>query len=208
MNQEKHQALTLKWQNWTNVCLSCMIVRVRVVFKKTVIGNWHFDYSTWAVFIFRVKWRVSLIAFMHLVMVWINQFGCDVIDHQNVKVAVIAQLLMFCCYFPFTMDNLPCIMSANVSDICQSGISICIGYKHIWVLQPVAKCLQTELNLQLCFQSDFPGYFMWSTSGAQGLHNIHVHVALCIEMPFAIFLQGPSNQLHQTFPSLQEHQSS
>ena len=36
--------------------------------------------------------------FMPLVVVWIDQFCCDVIGHQNMKIAVIGQLL-FCCYF-------------------------------------------------------------------------------------------------------------
>ena len=26
------------------ICLSCVIVLVRVVFRKTVVGDWHFDY--------------------------------------------------------------------------------------------------------------------------------------------------------------------
>ena len=39
-----------------------------------------------------------MMVFMSLVVDWIGQFCCDVIGRQNVKVAVIGQLL-FCCYF-------------------------------------------------------------------------------------------------------------
>ena len=47
---------TLNW--WTGschnyCCLHSVIIRVRVVFRKTVAGDWHFGY----VVIFRVQWR-------------------------------------------------------------------------------------------------------------------------------------------------------
>ena len=42
-----------------------------------------------------MKSHRQMMVFMPLVVVWIGQFCCDVIGHQNVKVVVIVVLLLF-----------------------------------------------------------------------------------------------------------------
>ena len=79
-------------------CLSCVIVRARVVFRKTVVGDWCFDYLSGSHLQSQVKSRRQMMVFMPLVVVWIGQFCRDVIGRQNMKVAVTGQSL-FCCYF-------------------------------------------------------------------------------------------------------------
>ena len=47
------------WRQWRNMkTLYSEIIRVRVVFRKTDVGDWCFD--SWAVVIFRVKWTVFI----------------------------------------------------------------------------------------------------------------------------------------------------
>ena len=78
--------------------LFSVIIRVRVVFRKAVVGDWSFDYLNSSHLQSQVKSRHQIMVFMPLVVVWIGQFCCDVIGSQNVKVAVIGWLL-FCYYF-------------------------------------------------------------------------------------------------------------
>ena len=75
-----------------------MIVQVRVVFRKTVVGDWCLDYLSGSHLQSQVKSRRQMMVFMPLVMVWIGQFCHYVIGPQNMDVGVIGRLL-FCCYF-------------------------------------------------------------------------------------------------------------
>ena len=76
-----------------------VIVRVKVVFRKTVVGDWRFDYLSGSHLQSQMKSRRQMMVFMPLVLVLIGQFYRDVIGRQNVKVVVISRL--FCCYFLF-----------------------------------------------------------------------------------------------------------
>ena len=59
MNTVIRMLTSSKWFEPRSIsCLSCVIVCVREVFKKTVVGDWCFN--CWAVVIFRVKWRVFM----------------------------------------------------------------------------------------------------------------------------------------------------
>ena len=75
-----------------------VIVRVRVVFRKTVVGDWRFDYLSGSHLQSQVKSCCQMMVFMPLVLVWIDQFCHDMIGRQNLNVAVI-DCLKFCCYF-------------------------------------------------------------------------------------------------------------
>ena len=77
-------------------CLSWVIVWVRVVFRKTVVGDSRFKYLSGTL----QSWVKSChqMVFMPLILVWNGQFCGDVIGHQNVRVAVNGRFL-FCCYF-------------------------------------------------------------------------------------------------------------
>ena len=78
------------------ICLAG--VRVRVVFRKTFVGDLHFDYLSGSHLQSQVTSRPQMMVFMPLILVWIGQFCRDVIGRQNVKVVVIGRLLL-CCYF-------------------------------------------------------------------------------------------------------------
>ena len=71
-----------------------VIVQVRVVFRKTVVGDWRFDYLSGSHLQSQVKSRHQMMVFMLLVLVLIGQFCHDVIGCQNVKVVVIGRLLL------------------------------------------------------------------------------------------------------------------
>ena len=75
------------------------IVQVRVVFRKTVVGDWRFDYLSGSHLQSQVKTcrQMMVFACMPWVGVWSGQFCGDVIGRQNVKVVVIGWLS--CCYF-------------------------------------------------------------------------------------------------------------
>ena len=66
-----------------------MIVRVKVVFRKTVVG----DNLSGSHLQSQVKSGRQIMVFMPLVLVWIGQFCRDVIGRQNMKVVVIGRLL-------------------------------------------------------------------------------------------------------------------
>ena len=42
-------------------CMSCVIIQVRVVFRKTVVDDWCFNYLRGTVVIFSVKWTVAIV---------------------------------------------------------------------------------------------------------------------------------------------------
>ena len=71
-----------------------MIVQVRVVFRKTVVGDWRFDYLSGSHLQRQVKSRRQMMVFMSLLLVLIGQFWRDVIGHQNMKVVVSGQFLL------------------------------------------------------------------------------------------------------------------
>ena len=72
-----------------------VIVRVKIVFRKAVVGDWCFDYLSGSRLQSQVKSCCQMMAFMSLVLVLIGEFCCDVIGRQNVKVVVIGWLLLF-----------------------------------------------------------------------------------------------------------------
>ena len=74
-----------------------VIIRVKVVFRKTVDGDRRFDYLSGSHLQSQVKSRRQMMVFMPLVVVWTGLFCRDVIGRQNVKVAMIGRL--FSCYF-------------------------------------------------------------------------------------------------------------
>ena len=78
-----------------------VIVRERVVFRKTVVGDSRFDYLSSSHLQSQVKSRDQMMMYLcreALVVVCIGQFCRGVIGRQNVKVAVIGCLLFYC-YF-------------------------------------------------------------------------------------------------------------
>ena len=52
----------------------CEFVRVKVVFRKTVVGDWRFDYLSGSHLQSQVKSCRQMNVFMPLVLVWIGQF--------------------------------------------------------------------------------------------------------------------------------------
>ena len=56
-----------------------MIVQVRVVFRKTVVGDLCFDYLSGSHLQSQVKSLCQMMVFMPLVLVWIGQFCRGVI---------------------------------------------------------------------------------------------------------------------------------
>ena len=62
-----------------------VIVQVRIVFRKTVVGDWRFDNLSGSHLQSQVKSRHQKMVFMPLVMVLIAQFCRDVIGFQNMK---------------------------------------------------------------------------------------------------------------------------
>ena len=54
-----------------------MIFRVRIAFRKTVVGDWRFDYLSGSHLQSRVKSRRQIMVFMPLVLVLIGQFCRD-----------------------------------------------------------------------------------------------------------------------------------
>ena len=81
-----------------HIAWSSVSVWVRGVFRKTVVGDWHFNYLSGSHLQSQDKSFHQVMVFMPLVVVWIGQFCHDVIGHQNIKVAVTGQLLFYC-YF-------------------------------------------------------------------------------------------------------------
>ena len=136
-------------------CLSWVIVWVRVVFRKTVVGDSRFKYlsgtlQSW------VKSRHQVV-FMPLILAWNGQFCADVIGHQNMRVAVNDRFLL-CCYFLSVYCLLRhlsfvwglCIVGSEVLvlSLCTSFlISVVVGslcckwhIQHIHTLQRFASC--------------------------------------------------------------------
>ena len=60
--------------------ISSVIVRVRVVFKKTVVGDWRFDNLSGSHLLSQVKSLRQMMVFMPRVVV--------LIGHQDLKIAV------------------------------------------------------------------------------------------------------------------------
>ena len=80
------------------IYLFSVIVRVKVMFRKTVVGDWRFDYLSGSHLQSHVKSRRQMMVFMPPVLVLNGQFCRKVNGRQNMKVVVIGRLL-FCCYF-------------------------------------------------------------------------------------------------------------
>ena len=59
--------------------LFSVIVRVKVVFRKTVVGDWRFDHQSGSHLQSQVKSVSQTMVFMPLGLVWIGQFCRDVI---------------------------------------------------------------------------------------------------------------------------------
>ena len=78
------------------MCWSCVIVWVRVVFRKTVVGDWRFDYLSSSHLQTPLQSRRQMMVFMPLVVVLIGQFCRDA--RYCVKAAVIGRLLCYCCF--------------------------------------------------------------------------------------------------------------
>ena len=55
--------------NYSISCLSIVIIRVRIVLRKNVVGDWRFDYLS----VSHLQSRHKMIIFMPLVVVWIGQ---------------------------------------------------------------------------------------------------------------------------------------
>ena len=83
-------------------CLSCVIVRVKVVFRKNVVGDWRFDYLNGIRRRSQMKSLCQMMVFMPLIVVLIGQFCRDMIGRQDLKL----QWLVGC--FIVTFD--PCIV--------------------------------------------------------------------------------------------------
>ena len=59
-----------------------VIVRERVIFRKTVVGDWRFNYLSGSHLQSQVKSRRQMMVFMPLVVVLIGQFCHDVIGRH------------------------------------------------------------------------------------------------------------------------------
>ena len=79
--------------------LFVVIVWVKVVFRKTVVGDWRSDYLNGSHLQSQVKSPRQMMVLMPLVFTWIGQLCRYVIVRLNVNVVVIGRLL-FGCYFP------------------------------------------------------------------------------------------------------------
>ena len=121
-----------------------VIVRVRVVFRKTCwwLSGSHLQSQ--------VKSCRQMMVFMPLVMVWIGQFWCDVIGCQNVKVAVIGQLL-FCCYFwsVYSLLRYVGFIWGHVWVICKVQVAVDIG-SEVLVLSLCTNFLMSVVVGSLC----------------------------------------------------------
>ena len=77
---------------------SSVIIWMRADFRKTVVGDWHFDYLSSSHLQSQVKSLYQMMVFIPLFMVFIGQFGQEVIGHQDLKGAVTGYLLFYCCF--------------------------------------------------------------------------------------------------------------
>ena len=82
----------------TYIGWSSVSVWVRGVFRKTVVGDWHFNYLSGSHLQSQVKSHRQVMVFMPLVLVWIGLVCQDMIGRQNIKVAMTGRLLFYC-YF-------------------------------------------------------------------------------------------------------------
>ena len=80
--------------------VSCVNTWVREVFRKTAVGG---DWLSSSHLHSQVKSRHKMRVFMPLVVLWIGQFCCDVIGHQNLRfsdwLVVVLLLLLICLLF-------------------------------------------------------------------------------------------------------------
>ena len=74
-----------------------VIFRVRIVFRKTVVCDWHFDYLSGSHLQSQVKSQRQMTVFMPLVLVLIGQFCRDVICCKTWKL----WWLVSCCFAVF-----------------------------------------------------------------------------------------------------------
>ena len=105
--------------------------------------------TTWALQS-QVKSRRQMILFMTLVVVWIDQSCRDVIGCQNVKVAVIGQLL-FCCYFLsiFCLLRYVSFIWGHVWVVCKEQVAVDIG-SEVLVLSLCTSFLMSVVVVSLC----------------------------------------------------------
>ena len=83
-----------------------MIVWVRLVFRKTAVGDRVFNYLSGSHLQSQVKSRPQMMVFMSLVAVLIGQFGREAIGRHELKVAVIGWIYYTPCYRLRSHENL------------------------------------------------------------------------------------------------------
>ena len=86
-----------------------VIFRVRIAFRKTVVGDWRFDYLSGSHLQSQVKSCRQMMVFMPLVLVLIGQFCRDLIGPWNVEVLVlvIAKENSFSCIYFKDLERKP-----------------------------------------------------------------------------------------------------
>ena len=93
-SRQKSESPSLHSGNSTQIFVWHDCLGEGIVFRKTVVGDWHFDYLSGSHLQSQEKSRRQMMVFMSLVLVLIGQFCRDVIGRQNMKVVVIGWLLL------------------------------------------------------------------------------------------------------------------
>ena len=103
-----------KWFECRSIsCLSCVIVRVRVVFRKTVAGDWRFDHLSGSHLQSQVKSHQMMVVGVTcgLVLLWLL-------------------LSIWCCYTENQKSNKSSIMFLDLAPICVCR-TCCAAYRSV-----------------------------------------------------------------------------
>ena len=125
-------------------------MRLTIVFRKTVVGDWRLDHLSGSQSQSQVKSVSQMMVFIPLVVVLIGQFCRDVIGRENVKVSVIGQL--FFCYFPSVYCLLKSVgfVWGNLWVVCKVLVVVGIGLRVLVVSQCVSFLMSVVVGSLYC----------------------------------------------------------
>ena len=106
-----------------SVIMSSVIVQVRVVFKKTVVGDWRFHYLSGSHLQSQVKSRCQMMVFMRLAVVWIGHY--NIVVMWLVAKTWKLQWLVGCKLFCFLKTTLTRTITLN-------GKNVFLAWSYEW----------------------------------------------------------------------------
>ena len=127
--------------------LFCVIVKVKVVFRKIAVCYWRFNYLSGSHLQSQEKSRRQMMVFMSLVLALIGKFCRDMIGRQNVKVVVIVRLLTLL-LFSIRLFFVGFVWS-HVSVVCKVQLALDIG-SEVLVLRLCTSFLISVVVGSLC----------------------------------------------------------